>query len=97
MANLKDIVKDIPKREDGAGDDGDVMSDPDYIRQSSKFISDSLRKGQDVLQLENGDVITTETKTVVNQYTWDESKKKMVKTSSRTRKSTKKDDQSSEE
>lgn len=82
MSDLKKILKDLPKR-GAAGDESDIMSDPDYVRQSSKFISDSLRKGHDVLQLENGDVITTVTKTITTQFTWDGKKKKMVKTTAK--------------
>ena len=81
MTSLKDILKDLPKSDgkDSGADGDDMMSDPDYIRASSKFISDSLRKGHDVLQLDNGDVVTTYTKTVVTQYRWDAKKKKMVR------------------
>ncbi len=88
MTNLKDLLKDIPKR-DQSGEDSGAMDDPEYVRQSSKFISDALRKGQDVLQLDNGDIITTETKTVSTQYTWDEKKQKMVRAPARGRKSSK--------
>jgi|GEM_PF-1156655 len=56
-----------------------MMLDPRYLRQSSSLIQDSLQKGFDVLQLANGDIVTTGTKTVVYQYTWDETKGKLVK------------------
>jgi hypothetical protein len=79
MTNLKDILKDLPKNNDSDDDSENLMNDPDYIRQSSKFISDSLRKGADVLQLDNGDIITTETKTITTQFSWDSKSKKMVK------------------
>lgn len=79
MTNLKDILKDIPKHKSSDSDSSDIMSDPEYVRASSKFISDSLRKGHDVLQLDNGDIVTTVTKTVTTQFAWDNKKKKMVR------------------
>jgi hypothetical protein len=57
-----------------------MMLDPRYLRQSSSLIQDALQKGFDVLQLANGDIVTTGTKTVVYQYTWEEEKGKLVKT-----------------
>ena len=56
-----------------------MMLDPRYLRQSSSLIQDALQKGFDVLQLANGDIVTTGTKTVVYQYTWDSEKGKLVK------------------
>lgn len=87
MTTLKDILKDLPSKSGSSrsGEDDDVMSDPDYVRQSSKFISEALRKGQDIMQLDNGDIVTTEIKTIITQYRWDEKKKKMVRTSTRSR------------
>ena len=57
-----------------------MMLDARYLRQSSSLIQDALQKGFDVLQLANGDIVTTGTKTVVYQYRWDEEKGKLVKT-----------------
>ena len=59
-----------------------MMLDPRYLRQSSSLIQDALQKGFDVLQLANGDIVTTGTKTVVYQYAWDQEKGKLVKTKS---------------
>lgn len=56
-----------------------MMLDPRYLRQSSSLIQDALQKGFDVLQLANGDIVTTGTKTVVYQYSWDNEKGKLVK------------------
>lgn len=56
-----------------------MMLDPRYLRQSSSLIQEALQKGFDVLQLANGDIVTTGTKTVVFQYRWDEEKGKLVK------------------
>ena len=60
------------------------MMDPRYLRQSSALINESLQKGFDVLQLSDGSVVTTGTKTVVHHYRWDEEKGKLVKTKSET-------------
>jgi hypothetical protein len=56
-----------------------MMLDARYLRQSSSLIQDALQKGFDVLQLANGDIVTTGTKTVVYHYTWDQEKGKLVK------------------
>ena len=56
-----------------------MMLDPRYLRQSSSLIQEALQKGFDVLQLANGDIVTTGTKTIVYQYTWDQEKGKLVK------------------
>ncbi len=56
-----------------------MMLDARYLRQSSSLIQDALQKGFDVLQLANGDIVTTGTKTVVYQYTWDNEKGKLTK------------------
>lgn len=57
-----------------------MMNDPSYLRQSSALINEALQKGFDVLQLANGDIVTTGTKTVVYQYSWDAEKNKLLKT-----------------
>lgn len=57
----------------------DLMSDPAYLRHSSALINEALQKGFDVLQLANGDIVTTGTKTIVNTYSWDASKAKLAK------------------
>ncbi len=62
----------------------DMMSNPDYLRQSSSLINDALQKGFDVLQLASGDVVMTGIKTVVYQYSWDESLGRLVRSKSKT-------------
>lgn len=71
-----------PMRKSAEGDPEitNMMLDPRYLRQSSSLIQDALQKGFDVLQLANGDIVTTGTKTVVYQYAWDNEKGKLVKT-----------------
>lgn len=49
----------------------ELMSNPEYLRHSSAVINDALKEGFDVLQLPNGDIVTTGTKTIVNTYVWD--------------------------
>ena len=55
-----------------------MMMDPDYLRQSSSLIQEALQKGFDVLQLANGDIVCTGTKTIVHRYSWDENKTKLT-------------------
>lgn len=56
-----------------------MMMDARYLRQSASLIQDALQKGFDVLQLANGDVVMTGTKTIVHQYTWDEDKGRLTR------------------
>jgi len=69
-------------RADRGEDNTNTMLDPRYLRQSSSLIQDALQKGFDVLQLANGDIVMTGTKTVVYQYVWDEDNGKLVKAKS---------------
>lgn len=55
-----------------------MMMDPDYLRQSSSLIQEALQKGFDVLQLANGDIVCTGTKTIVHRYSWDEDQVKLA-------------------
>ncbi len=74
-----------------------VMSDARYLRQSAALISDALQKGFDVLQMANGDVITTGTKTVVYTYTWDDDKGKLVRAKAKSKKEKASDEEASSE
>lgn len=85
MDQIKDILENIPQSEGGPSVD-EIMADPEYLRHSSDIISEALQKGFDVLQLENGDIVTTGTKVVVNQYRWDAEEQKMVKLTAKERK-----------
>lgn len=62
----------------------EVMRNHQYLRQSSALITEALQKGFDVLQLANGDIVTTGTKIVVTTYSWDEQRGKLVKSKSAT-------------
>lgn len=57
----------------------DVMANANYLRQSSALINDALQKGFDVLQMANGDIVLTGTKTVVYRYSWEQKAAKLVK------------------
>lgn len=82
--DIKELVKKTPAKSDEKSGI-DLMQDPDYLRKSSSIITEALQKGFDVLQLENGDIVTTGTKTVTYQYRWDAAKKRMVKMTARER------------
>ncbi len=64
-------------------DEDDVFSDIHYICKSTCLIVDSLKRGVDVAQLSNGDILITEVKTVNTQYSWDKNKRRMFKVSQR--------------
>lgn len=77
--NLPSKTKE-EKSEDGkAPDITEMMLDPRYLRQSSSLINEGLQKGFDVLQLEDGDIIMTGTRTIVYRFQWDAEKGKLVK------------------
>lgn len=75
----KRIATAAKKAMEGEPEITNMMLDARYLRQSSSLIQDALQKGFDVLQLANGDIVTTGTKTVVYQYAWDAEKGKLVK------------------
>ncbi len=83
---LAAAAANAPKRNIDDASIPNMMLDPRYLRQSSALIQEALQKGFDVLQLASGDIVTTGTKTIVYQYTWDESKGKLVKAKSESRK-----------
>jgi hypothetical protein len=74
------VSKDVPLRT-SAGDDhlAELMASPEYLRHSSAVINEALKEGFDVLQLPSGDIVTTGTRIIVNNFTWDAAKKKFVK------------------
>lgn len=57
----------------------ELMANPEYLRHSSSVINEALKEGFDVLQLPNGDIVTTGTKTIVNTYVWDEANARLDK------------------
>jgi hypothetical protein len=62
-----------------ARDITEMMLDPRYLRQSSALIHEALQKGFDVLQLEDGEIIMTGTRTITHRYHWDAEKGKLLK------------------
>lgn len=66
---------------------GDLMANPEYLRHSSTIINDALKEGFDVLQLPNGDIVTTGTKIITNTYRWDAAKGKLSRARSTPEKS----------
>ncbi len=70
--NSLNVTKDARNQ---AGDEenmlAELMANPEYLRHSSSVINEALKDGFDVLQLPNGDIVTTGTKTIVNTYVWD--------------------------
>ena len=83
MTTLKEVLSNLPSKTAQDNAEGDtsleLMANPDYLRQSSTLISEALKKGFDVLQLDNGEIVTTGTKTIVYKYRWDEKSGKMKK------------------
>ncbi len=61
----------------------ELMANPEYLRHSSTIINEALKEGFDVLQLPNGDIVTTGTKTIVNTYVWDETSNRLDKARAR--------------
>lgn len=75
----KDILTKSINTEKDSTSDHDIFSDIQYICSSTKLITESLRKGCDIVQMPNGDVIVTEVKTINTRYIWDQGKQKMIK------------------
>jgi len=82
MAKIKNSKK-VTKPAGRAKDDGDFMAAPRYMDESLGIISAALKSGCDVLQLGNGDIVTTGTKTIVTTYRWNGKSGKMIKVSSK--------------
>lgn len=78
MAGLNTLAND-ERPADSGPHLADLMADPAYLRHSSALINEALQKGFDVLQLANGDIVTTGTKTIVNTYSWDVKAGKLAK------------------
>jgi len=57
----------------------DIMLDTNYIRESCALITEALSNGCDVMQMANGDIITTELKPITIQYVWNNEKGKLVR------------------
>jgi len=75
------VTRDAQAAAAGEGDSGlaDLMANPEYLRHSSAIINEALKEGFDVLQLPNGDIVTTGTKIITNTYAWNAATGKLVK------------------
>ncbi len=69
--NLSKLAAQHKAQNEQGGEILDMMLDSRYLRQSSSLINEALQKGFDVLQLSDGDIVTTGTKTIVHRYQWD--------------------------
>lgn len=67
---------DTPESDKGITE---MMMDSRYIDQSSSLINQALQKGFDVLQMDDGQIVMTGTKTVVYRYHWDATQGKLVR------------------
>ena len=52
----------------GQDNEKDIMLDIKYVRESCALITEALKHGCDVMQMANGDIITTELKPITIQY-----------------------------
>ncbi len=77
--NLPSRIKDEGDDSKETPDITEMMLDPRYLRQSSSLINEALQKGFDVLQLEDGDIVMTGTRTIIYRFQWDAQKGKLVK------------------
>lgn len=80
--NSLNVTKDARANAGASEEDNmlaDLMANPEYLRHSSSVINEALKEGFDVLQLPNGDIVTTGTKTIVNTYVWDEATSRLDK------------------
>lgn len=58
---------------------GALMDHPSYQRDAEAIIRQAMDEGLDVLQLPNGDIVTTGTKIIVTTYRWDAAKQSLAK------------------
>lgn len=82
MASVKENLKSLPTK---TATEQDIISDIRYIRKACSLVTESLKKGCEVVQYDDGDITVTEIRTVSFNYTWDASKGKFVKVKSGSR------------
>lgn len=87
MSTTRKILTSLEKQlPDGvAFENDDIMNDERYKRKLSMLITESLKKGSDVMQMESGDIIVTELKPVTFQFHWDSKKGRFERTKSSNR------------
>lgn len=59
--------------------DANFINSRAYMRQSAALIKKALQKGCDVMDYGNGEIVTTETITVIVAYQWNPASGKLVK------------------
>ncbi len=59
-------------------DDMDFYNNPSYQLECTRIMNEAMRRGEDVLHLDNGDLISTGTCYLTNHFTWDSATKKMA-------------------
>ncbi len=69
----------MEKEQNKDNQETEIFTNLKYICKSTQIITESLQKGLDVSQLQNGDLIISEVKTINTQYIWDEDKGRMIK------------------
>jgi hypothetical protein len=80
VVNLINSVNNMAKSSQPS--EKDLMAEEGYRDACRDVFNEAMEKGLDVIQMENGDIITTGTELVVNIFSWDASKKKMAITKS---------------
>jgi hypothetical protein len=82
---MNQLVKASPQQDMDTGsskDKNDIFNNVRYVCQSCTLITESLKKGCDVLQMSNGDVVITEVKVFTYHYAWDDAKGKFIRAKS---------------
>lgn len=77
VLNIITFIKNMHDKDEL--DQDSIFINPTYISRSSSLISGALRKGYDVAQLSNGDIIVSEVRVINIKYIWSDDKKKMIK------------------
>ncbi len=78
MDHLKHTLEEVKLNKDVAPADTALMTNPAYVNSSGEVVKNALNRGFDVLQLENGDIVTTGTKIIVTRYSWNEETQEMT-------------------
>lgn len=83
MTDIREILKHLPSAAKAAADKAtetrELMDNAVYMRQSLFIMRAAVDEGMDVLQLANGDIITSGMQPIEIRYGWDEAKGKIVK------------------
>lgn len=72
--SIRDALHAVEPKSENLDKKADATDDIRYICKSGALITDALKRGSDVMQLPNGDILITELKTITWHYTWDSEK-----------------------